>query len=64
MESGKHAGSFSFACEKVIAAPQEQMGGDARGGWRGAVGRAVDLHDLQVALLAPDSDFAADILQK
>ena len=39
MDSGKHAGSFSFACEKVIAAPQEQMGGDARGGWRGAVGR-------------------------
>ena len=48
----------------MIAAPQEQMGGDARGGWRGAVGRAVDLQDLQVALLAPDSDFAADILQK
>ena len=46
MDSGKHAGSFSFACEKVIAAPQEQMGGDARGGWRGAVGGAVDLQDF------------------
>ena len=42
MDSGKHAGSFSFACEKVISAPQEQMGGGAGGGWRGAVGEGVD----------------------
>ena len=42
MDSGKHAGSFSFACEKVIEAPQEQMGGGAGGGWLGVVGEAVD----------------------
>ena len=42
MDCGKHAGSFSFACEKVIEAPQEQMGGGAGGGWRGAVGQGLD----------------------
>ena len=48
MDSGKHAGRVSFACEKVIAAPQEQMGGGAGGGWLGAVGRTVDFQVFQV----------------
>ena len=41
MDSRKHAGSFSFACENVIQAPQEQMGGGAGGGWLGTVGGAL-----------------------
>ena len=52
MDSGKHARSFSFACEKVIPAPQEQMGGGAGGGGLEAVDRGVDLQvDLHGDLL-------------
>ena len=44
-DSGKHAGSFRFACEELLEEHGDTPGGSLRGGGAGAV------RDLQVTLV-------------